>query len=171
MIRIILLYLLLTFAMQPSSALAQTAELEPSLISLGVGAYDVVEGLDRAVDFRLEYRHANGLWIFKPWVGIEETSDGAFYGVVGFMSDFYLGRRIVVSPSFGAGAYHDGDGLDLGGVLELRSQLEIAYRFDNHTRLGVAMSHISNAGTGSRNPGTEVVTVYFSIPISWHKSN
>ena len=38
-----------------------------------------------------------------------------------------------------------GDGLDLGYGLEFRSQLEIAYRFDNRSRLGVAVSHMSNA--------------------------
>lgn len=151
---------------QIDRANAQDISLDPSFLSVGVGVYDVVEGLDRAADFRLEYRHGDGLWIFKPWAGVEATSDGAVFGVLGFLTDFYFGRRIVVTPSVGVGAYHDGDGLDLGGIFEIRSQLEVAYRFDDRSRLGLAFSHISNAETGSRNPGTEVVSVYYSLPLN-----
>lgn len=163
--RAILLGLLFICTMQPLSAAAQILKQDPSLISLGVGAYDIIQNSDRAADFRLEYRHNEGLWIFKPWTGLEVTSDGAVYGAIGFYSDFHLGERIVVSPSFGAGAYHDGGGLDLGSVVEFRSQLEVAYRFENLSRLGVALSHLSNAGIGDRNPGTEIVTVYYSMPV------
>ena len=41
--------------------------------------------VDLAADFRLEYRHKK-LWFFKPWVGIEFTSDGAT-GEEGYLSD------------------------------------------------------------------------------------
>lgn len=149
----------------PASSKAQVFQDAPPLISLGVGAYDVFQQDDLAADFRLEYRHNKGLWIFRPWVGAEVTSDGAFYGVVGFHSDFHLGDRVVLSPSFGVGAYYEGAGLDLGSVVEFRSQLEIAYRSNNQSRLGVALSHISNAGIGDRNPGTEIATLYYSMPI------
>ena len=165
MAKAVVLSLLLVSILQSKIAFAQDAGQDPSFVSLGVGVYDVIEGADRAADFRLEYRHRKGLWIFKPWAGIEATSDGAFYGVVGFYSDFYFGRRIVVSPSVGTGAYHDGGGLDLGSVFEIRSQLEIAYRFNDRSRLGVAVSHISNASVSDRNPGTEIVTVYYSLPL------
>lgn len=162
---IVLPAFILAVGLQLGPARAQDISQDPSFLSIGVGAYDVFEGLDRAADFRLEYRHGDGLWIFKPWAGIEATSDGALYGVIGFLTDFYFGRRIVVTPSVGIGAYHDGDGLELGNTFEIRSQLEIAYRFDDRSRLGLAMSHISNAGTGNKNPGTEIITVYYSLPL------
>ena len=44
------------------------------------------------------------------------------------------------------------------------SQFEIAYRFDDRSRLGVAISHYSNAGLGDTNPGTATLSLYFSIP-------
>jgi hypothetical protein len=31
--------------------------------------------------------------------------------------------------------------------------------------LGVAISHLSNAGIGDRNPGTEIATLYYSLPL------
>jgi len=148
---------------QPSSA--QILQDAPRLLSLGVGAFDVIQGDDMAADFRVEYRHNKGLWFFRPWVSGEVTSDGALYGAAGFHSDFHLGSRIVVTPSFGVGAYYEGAGLDLGSVIEFRSQLEVAYRFDDQSRLGVAISHLSNAGIGDRNPGTEIATLYYSLPL------
>jgi len=135
------------------------------LLALGIGVFDVVR-LDRpAADFRLEYRLAHGLWIFRPLLGLEATSQGAVFGVIGLFSDFALSRNLIVTPSIGAGAYYQGGGLDLGSLLEFRSQLEVAWRFADGTRLAVAFSHISNAGIGDHNTGTEIATLYYAIPL------
>jgi hypothetical protein len=145
---------------------AARAKDDPALFSVGVGAFDVIEGDDDAVDFRLEYRHGGTLWLVKPWVGIEATSDGGLYGAAGLLADFHLGERVVLTPSLGVGGFAEGDGKDLGHALEFRSQIEAAYRFDDQSRLGLAFSHISNASLGDRNPGVEVLTVYYSLPVS-----
>ena len=137
---------------------------DPPFLAFGVGAFDILDD-ETAADFRVEYRHDQKLWIFKPWAGIEATSDGAVYGVGGILVDVFLGRRLVITPSFGVGAYADGGGKDLGSVLEFRSQVETAYRFDDRSRLGVASGHISNASIGDDNPGTEILTFYYSIPL------
>ena len=148
----------------PAVAQNATVNDDPAFLSLGLGYFDVNERDEDAVDFRVEYRHGQKLWIFKPWVGVEATTDGALYGVGGILVDIFFGRRVVVTPSFGAGAYYDGDGKDLGSTIEFRSQIELAYRFNDRSRLGVALSHISNAGIGDDNPGTEILTLYYSIP-------
>ncbi|MBO6784517.1 MAG: acyloxyacyl hydrolase, partial [Alphaproteobacteria bacterium] len=62
--------------------------------------------------------------------------------------------------------YADGNGKDLGHTIEFRSQLEIGYRFDDRSRLSFAVSHISNASLGDSNPGTEIATIYYHIPIN-----
>jgi len=46
-----------------------------------------------------------------------------------------------------------------------RSQLEVAYRFDGRSRLGLSISHYSNAGLGDDNPGTESLMVNYSVPL------
>ncbi|MHA1600019.1 MAG: acyloxyacyl hydrolase [Alphaproteobacteria bacterium] len=149
--------------LMPTSARA--GEDAPSFLVGGIGAFDLVQDDDTAIDFRLEYRHGTGLWFIKPWIGIEGTSDGAIYGLGGLLADIPLGQRIVVTPSFGIGAYGEGDGKDLGNTVEFRSQIELAYRFDNRSRIGVAFSHISNAGIGDQNPGTEILNVYYAYPL------
>jgi lipid A 3-O-deacylase len=141
----------------------------PNLLALGIGGFDIVRFNEPAADVRLEYRHGQGIWIFKPWLGLEATSAGTVYGVGGILSDFALGRRIVVTPSIGIGAWYRGGGLDLGSVVEFRSQLELAYRFDDEQRLGVAFSHISNAGIGNHNTGVEIATLYYSMPIAFDR--
>ena len=73
----------------------------------------------------------------------------------------FLGRRIVLTPSFAPGYYHEGSGLDLGHALEFRSQIEFAYRFDDRSRIGVAVSHMSNASIADENPGTESAILYY----------
>ena len=138
---------------------------DPSFLSVGAGWYDVVNRDDDAAEMRLEYRPSFRYWLFKPLVGAMVNSDGSFHGYAGIVSDFYFGRRVVVSPSVAPGFFVKGGGKDLDYPLEIRSQLEIAYRFDDRSRLGLAFSHMSNAGLGDRNPGSESVTVYYSIPL------
>ena len=132
---------------------------DPAYLSVGLGWFGVQDNDEAAVDLRLEYRHDAGLWILKPWAGLEGTSDGGVWGGAGLYADVYLGDRLVLTPSLGAGAYAEGDGKDLGSALEFRSQLELAYRFADRSRLGLALSHLSNAGIGDDNPGVEVVSV------------
>jgi hypothetical protein len=144
---------------------AAQADDDPDFLSLGAGWYDFNDDRD-AVDFRVEYRSdLKMLGFLKPWVGFEFTTDRAAYGVAGILTDVYFGRRLVLTPSFGIGAYADGDGKDLGHTVEFRSQLELGYRFDDWSRIALAVSHISNASLGDDNPGTEIATVYYHIPI------
>ena len=137
---------------------------DPSYLVFGAGYYDIINQDDEAADFRLEYRHDEKFWIFKPWAGLEVTSDGAFYGAVGVLVDIDIGDRVVLTPSFGAGYYEEGSGKDLGHEIEFRSQIELSYRLDNRARLGLAFSHISNASLGDDNPGVEILNVYYALP-------
>ena len=83
------------------------------------------------------------------------------------MLDFFVGRRFVITPSFAPHYYWGGNKkLDLGHSVEFRSQIEFAYRLDNRSRLGMAISHYSNASLGNTNPGTETGSIYFSVPIN-----
>ena len=137
---------------------------DPDFLTIGGGWYDWNDDKD-SVDFRAEYRSDYKLLgVAKPWLGIEATIDHAIYGLGGILVDLYFGRRWVFTPSFGAGAYSDGNGKDLGHTVEFRSQLEFGYRFDDRSRLSMAVSHISNAGLSDSNPGTEIATIYYHIP-------
>lgn len=146
-----------------NTARAQATQ-DPAYLSMGIGSFDVLDDED-AADFRLEYRHDQGLWLLKPWVGLEATSDSAVYGALGILADLHLTDEIVLIPSLGVGAFEEGDGKDLGHTLEFRSQIEAAWQFENASRLGLAFSHISNASLDDVNPGAEVLTLYYHYPL------
>lgn len=159
-----------TSAMIPP-ALAQAAagpppakKGDPSFITIGGGWYDFNDN-EQAAEFRAEWRGKKLFWVFKPFVGAMGTSDAALYGYAGFLTDFFFGRRIVVTPSIAAGLYENGDGKDLGSIIEFRSGLEIGWRFDNRSRLSAMVYHISNASIDDNNPGTEVFSIGYSFPL------
>ncbi len=138
---------------------------EPDFLTFGVGYFDVFKD-QNAVIGNLEYRSNKSLWYLKPHVGVFGTSDGGAYVYTGVRMDFFIGRRFVISPNFSPGLYHDGGGKDLGFEVEFRSGIELGYRFDNRGRLTAGIHHLSNASLGDKNPGTETVTVYYSLPLT-----
>ena len=147
-------------------AAAQVALNEtPAVLSGGVGWYDFNLSDDEAVDFRLEYRHGEDFLWLKPWGGIEATTDGSVWGGVGVLIDLTFFDSVVLTGSFAPGLYEDGGGKDLGHTIEFRSQIELGYQFENQSRLSVAFSHLSNANIGDDNPGTEVLNLYYHIPL------
>lgn len=139
----------------------------PDLITVSAGAYDVNDS-DTAGEGRLEYRWQTPLfWKISPFVGIMGTTDSAAYGYGGLGADFKIGNNWILNPNFAIGAYHNGNGKDLGHGLEFRSGAELAYKFQNDSRLGIAFHHISNASLGDENPGTESVVLTYGIPTTF----
>lgn len=148
-----------------SAAPAQAAD--PDFLSIGVGAFDFNRKKDQGAEFRVEYRSDVEFWHFRPFVAAAGATSGHGFVGAGILLDLFFGRRFVVTPSFAPHYYFGGnDDLDLGHAVEFRSQLEFAYRFDDRSRLGVAVSHYSNAGLGDENPGTESALLYYSIPLA-----
>jgi len=153
--------MLLAFA-AGNAAASQDA---PSFITFHAGGYDVNDNRT-AGQFNLEYRSNWHEWTVKPFAGVMATTDAALYGYAGFLVDIYFGDRIVFTPNVAVGLYADGDGKELGSVIEFRSGVELAYRFDSRARLGIAFHHISNASISSNNPGAETLTLVFSLPLN-----
>lgn len=138
---------------------------DPDFLSFSVGAYDWNRQKEEGAEFRLEYRSDTKLWHFKPFAAVAGTSTGQAFIGGGVLVDVFLGRRFVLTPSFAPHFYTGGnDKLDLDYPIEFRSQLEAAYRFDDRSRLGIAVSHYSNASLGDTNPGTESAMLYYSVP-------
>jgi hypothetical protein len=92
------------------------------------------------------------------------NSDDAIYGYAGIYWDIPLGR-FVISPGVAGGYYHQGDSKDLGNAFEFRDTIEVTYRFEAGQRLGLQLTHLSNAGIGDSNPGVETLQLVFTNPI------
>jgi len=161
------LFALTTAALLTSTtALAQNTTLPPGMLQFSVGYFDAF-GNDEALDLRVEYRPNSVIFIdnLKPFVGAEITSDVSVWLGGGLLYDWNVANSWYITPSLGAGLYaQGGSDLDLDHVIEFRSQLEVSYEFQDQTRVGLSISHLSNADLGSHNPGTEVVSLSYSVP-------
>lgn len=139
------------------------AQDDPAFLSVGAGAFDINDS-QKAGEVRLEYRFARRLWAFKPFLGASGTTDAAAYAYGGLLVDIHFGPRWVLTPNAAFGLYRNGSGKKLGHAAEFRTGAELAYRFDNRSRLGLAFHHISNASLGEKNPGTEILSLIYSVP-------
>jgi hypothetical protein len=142
---------------------------DPPHISLGAGAFDITPSKSNsggtAGEVRAEYRFGDVLWFVAPFIGVSGTSDGAFYGYGGFGIDINLTPNLVLTPNVAGGYFARGNGTNLGSWWEFRSGAELAWRFPDRTRIGVAVHHTSNAGLTKRNPGEQSVMLVYSIPL------
>src|SRR5947207_12015449 len=125
---------------------------DPPHIALGAGAFDITPSVHKdsktAAEFRGEYRFGDMFSLVSPFVGVQGTSDGAFYGYGGFGVDVNFSPNLVLTPNVAAGCFRPGSGTELGYVLEFRSGAELAWRFSDTGRVGVAVTDTSNARSG-----------------------
>ena len=176
MFRYILFIIFILF--KTSTLLAQGYDV------FGLGIYDVKfdgSSSNYATDIRYERRFDNTLidigpeednfFFLKPFIGIETTTDSAFYFLGGIYLEDNLGKLLIgkenkwnFTPSFGLGYYEDGNGKKLGNALEFRTTLELSYQLINDDRIGFSLGHISNANIGNKNPGVEIISLSYQKP-------
>ena len=88
----------------------------------------------------------------SPVTGALITEDNAAYVYTGIQAQYKIGS-LNFTPSFTPGLYHEGDGKDLGHVIEFKSELQFSFDLSSNSLLGFSYNHISNASLGDKNPG------------------
>ena len=88
----------------------------------------------------------------SPITGALITADNAGYIYTGVQAQYQFGK-LNITPSFTPGLYHEGDGKDLGHILEFKSEVQISLDIFKNSELGFSYNHISNASLGDKNPG------------------
>ena len=88
----------------------------------------------------------------SPITGVLITSDNAGYVYTGVQAQYKIGI-LNITPSFTPGLYHEGDGKDLGHMLEFKSEVQLSLDLSKNTELGLSYNHLSNASVGDKNPG------------------
>jgi len=140
------------------------AKNDPSFITISAGWFDFIEHRKSTLETILELRFGQKLWIFKPFVGVMGTTDGAAATFIGLLFDVNLISNLFITPSFAPGVYYMGNGKRLDYQLQFRSQIEISYRFKNNSRIGFSVNHISNGHLNNPNPGVENISFNYIIP-------
>jgi lipid A 3-O-deacylase len=138
---------------------------ESDFLSFGAGVFDINDDWASAA-VQVEYASKERFWIFHPIAGVMANSDMGGDAYVGVGVDLFVGDRWVVTPSFAPSLYWRGSSKNLGETLEFRSSIGVAYRFDDHSRLGLELYHLSNAGLDDHNPGTAVLLAKYAVPFS-----
>ena len=90
----------------------------------------------------------------KPITGFMITSDSASYLYTGIQAEYDLGK-LNITPSFTPGLYNEGDGKDLGHLVEFKSELQLSFDISDSSELGFSYNHLSNASLGEKNPGAD----------------
>ena len=88
----------------------------------------------------------------SPITGALITSDNAGYIYTGVQAQYKIGA-LNITPSFTPGLYHEGDGIDLGHILEFKSEVQLSLDLSENSQFGFSYNHISNASLGDKNPG------------------
>lgn len=158
------------------SSVAMIATLaSPALsqeIILGAGYSDYsTTGAENGVVLSVEYAHSpfwergNFSAGFAGAIEVVDTGD-AFIGG-GLNGTFDLQRNWFIQASVMPGAYFESAPLnDLGSTFEIRSQLAVGKRFNNGKALSLALGHKSNASTADINPGVNVVSLRWHVPLN-----
>ena len=92
------------------------------------------------------------LGTISPISGFMITADNATYAYTGVQAQYKIGALNII-PSFTPGLYGEGDGKDLGHMIEFKSELQLSIDLLKNTELGFSYNHLSNASLGDKNPG------------------
>ena len=96
----------------------------------------------------------------SPITGGFVTENSAAYIYTGVEWNVDMGG-MTFTPSFAPGLYHEGDGKDLGHILEFKSEVQLSYKPSDESSIGVSYNHVSNASLGDKNPGANSYMINF----------
>ena len=154
-----IIYLLTFFTMFFSPLLSEEKNIVTGdhQYNFFIGNFDFSD--DKQAALLLGFQHQNEslekdtfLGIISPITGGFITENSAAYIYTGIEWNIDMGS-FEFTPSFAPGLYHEGDGKDLGHVLEFKTEVQLSYTMSDSTSFGISYNHISNASLGDKNPG------------------
>ena len=154
--KILINLLIITFAFS-STAEDKILKDQNTEFSFYTGMFDFSDDGKRSTLIGFQHQNENlnrdtFLGNLSPITGALITADSAGYVYTGVQAQYKLGV-LNFTPSFTPGLYFEGDGKDLGHLIEFKSELQISLDLSRSSELGFSYNHISNASLGDKNPG------------------
>jgi lipid A 3-O-deacylase len=151
-------YLLIPFFLFFAPAISEEKERgDDHQFNLFSGSFDFSDHKQKAL--LVGFQHQNEmlkrdtfLGSLSPITGGFLTENSASYVYTGVEWNFDLGP-INFTPSFAPGLYGEGNGKDLGHILEFKTEVQASYNLSEKSSIGMSYNHISNASLGDKNPG------------------
>jgi lipid A 3-O-deacylase len=133
------------------------SDIKNTEFNVYTGMFDFSDEGKRAILIGFQHQNENlnrdtFLGNLSPITGGMITADSASYIYTGVQAQYKLGA-INFTPSFAPGLYFEGDGKDLGHVIEFKSELQFSFNVFQNSELGFSYNHLSNASLGDKNPG------------------
>ena len=155
--KLFLILIIFVFGMFPAYSEEQKKISNDHEFNFYTGMFDFSDDGKRASLFGIQHQNESlirdsFLGNISPITGLMLTEKNAAYLYTGIQAQYKMGKLNVV-PSFAPGLYSEGDGKDLGHVLEFKSELQLSLDLSSNSELGFSYNHISNASLGDKNPG------------------
>ena len=143
----------------------EEVEIKNHQLNYFLGNFDFSDDKQKAILVGFQHQDENlnrdtFLGNVSPITGGFVTENSAAYIYTGIEWNVDMGE-MMFTPSFAPGLYHEGDGKDLGHVLEFKSEVQLSYISSENTSFGVSYNHVSNASLGDKNPGANSYMVNF----------
>ena len=153
------LLLNIIFIFFASFSLAEEKDIndQDNELNFYTGIFDFSDDGKRSTLFGVQHQNENlnrdtFIGNLSPITGFLFTADNAGYIYTGVQAQYQIGS-LNFTPSFTPGLYHEGNGKDLGHVIEFKSELQISLDLSKTSQLGFSYNHLSNASLGEKNPG------------------
>ena len=131
--------------------------IDPHEYNFFTGMFDFSDDGKKSTLIGVQHQNENlyrdsFLGTISPVSGFLITGDSATYLYTGIQAEYNIGK-MNLTPSFTPGLYGQGDGKDLGHIVEFKSELQLSFDLLKDSQLGFSYNHISNASLGDKNPG------------------
>ena len=130
------------------------SDIKNTEFNVYTGMFDFSDEGKRAILIGFQHQNENlnrdtFLGNLSPITGGMITADSASYIYTGVQAQYKLGA-INFTPSFAPGLYFEGDGKDLGHIIEFKSELQFSFNVFQNSELGFSYNHLSNASLGEK---------------------
>lgn len=161
----------IALALISSSGFAEASEEQIDEFVISGGPAEVMSSNQVSVVYG-ELRFGVNFKGIHPYLIAGLADDSASYFGVGIFYPFELSENWRLTIASGPGYYDRNDSpLDLGAHIEFLTTVEISRRVWRDHRIGLSMGHISNASINpDRNPGSETLSLGYSIPLGRARS-
>ena len=154
--KILILFSFLAFTISVNAEEIKKRELNTEL-NIYTGMFDFSDDGKKSQILGVQHLNDNlfrdsFIGTIKPVTGFMFTADSATYLYTGIQAEYNIGK-LNLTPSFTPGLYHEGDGKDLGHLVEFKSELQLSLDLSPSTEFGFSYNHLSNASLGDKNPG------------------
>ena len=115
-----------------SLVVAEEQKTDANQLNFFIGNFDFSDDKQKAILFGFQHQNENlirdtFLGNVSPITGGFVTENSAAYIYTGIEWNVDMGGGLTFTPSFAPGLYHEGDGKDLGHIVEFKSEVQLSY--------------------------------------------